>query len=60
MVIVADPYYSVASYSIDEHYLMKPRVPKTRLTSSTGRNVRPLSPILVATENEEYVYLLTT
>lgn len=34
VLIVADPYYNVASYSIDKHFPLKTRVPKANLLSS--------------------------
>lgn len=59
IVIVADPYYNVASYSIDRHFLMKPRLPKTSLIRGVPKDIRPVNPVLISTSNEEYVYLLS-
>ena len=34
IAFVADPFYNIASYSIDTHFLMKPQLPKTSITGS--------------------------
>jgi hypothetical protein len=62
LVVVADPYFNVASYSIDRHFLLKPKLPKTTLLrSTTGGKVlgQLVSPQMVTTSNEEYIYYLT-
>lgn len=63
-MIVSDPYYNIASYSIDRHFLLKPKLPKTNLytaKSASSIGSAPLAnPTMVATSNEEYIYYLTT
>lgn len=62
-MIVCDPYYNIASFSIDRHFLLKPKLPRTNLfkkgsaDSTVSHSV--VSPVLVSTSNEEYVYYLT-
>lgn len=57
-MFVGDPYFNIASFSIDRHFLLKQKLPKTNLFNQ--QNKQTLSnPALVATSNEEYIYYLT-
>lgn len=50
VVIVADPFYNIASFSIDQHFPMKPGIPKTSIAQKPKQKI--ISPVLVASENE--------
>lgn len=55
IVIVADPFYNIASYSIDRHFLLKPKLPKTRLyKNNKGKesDYPMINPVLLSTSNE--------
>jgi hypothetical protein len=54
IVLVADPYYKIASYSIDEHFMMRPQIPSTTITNSPkiDSKVNPLQPFMFATPDE--------
>jgi hypothetical protein len=64
LVFVSDPFFNIASYSIDRHSLLKPKLPKTSLMkgnpSELGRPMgQIINPHMVTTNNEEYIYYLT-
>jgi hypothetical protein len=51
IVIVADPYFNIASFSIDRHFLLKQKLPKTKISKGRQKENSMRSPILVSTSN---------
>jgi hypothetical protein len=50
LIIVSDPYFNIASYSIDRHFLLKPKLPKTNIYPVEA--VPLTHPAMVTTSNE--------